>query len=1511
MSLNLDAILKIVAKVDGEQAIRNLSQSVQTLETNAKSAKTAFKDVVSSAAWQGAAVAAAAVGTAIALSTREAISFESAMAEVRKVVNGLDTPAGMKAIRQEIFELSREIPITAKGFAEMYAAAGQAGIPRAELRAFATDVAKVAVAFDLTAGEAGEAMAKLRTNLGLTQPELMELADAANYLSNNMASTASEIVNFMLRSGSAGKQAGLSTVQTAAFGSAMIASGAAAEVASTSFNNMIKALSRGDSMTDRQVGALIKLGYAGKDVAKRIAEAEKEMVDAVERESALRIKQYEYESRAIISEINRRYRDMATAQQDAWDDEERAWSRNQEDRFDSVSKRIQRERQAEIDASNERAKQSGADNKLEIQAIEDKYDERLKAVRRSQEDERIEYQRGQRDFQQGVKDQMDDQRQMEIDAVQEKYEELKKIEEARKKVAIENAKATAKAMVGELGPNMAKMLQKDAVGTIRDVFARIKALPAEMQMSVISDLFGDEARALLPLINNSKLLDDALGLVGDKSKYAGSTAREFATRIATTEAKLQLAKNRLNEVAIVFGDSFAPALIAAMKAVAPILEGFAWLITNVPFLGPIIAVVASAFVGLVAVAPFVMSFINLMALLKGALGAKAVVNAGSAIAKAGPAFASGIKGILQAFNPFFAANIGQRMAAVWGTIKFAIADFLKSNFVRQIVFTLGQVAGTLVRFFTAQLVPIIMSGLKLLAGIFSGPVGWALLAAGLVALIYQFREQIGAFFTWVGQAIGSWISSLWEWGEPIREFWMQLWEGVKALTGGFFTWLGEVLNTYLVQPFMTAVETIKGWLSQLWTGFVEVTTAALTWFGQALYDWFVQPWVNLVQFIAPAAAALWETVKEIVGGFFSWFGQALYDWFVQPWITVGTFLYEAAVQLWETIKAPVQGFFAWFGQTLYDWLVRPWITIGTLLVDAAVQTWNWITEAVAKFFSWVSTSVMTYFVEPITSALTAIREWFVGVWNTVKDFLVGWFTWWGDFLYKALVEPWVKAGEWIPKAAAIVWTAVKDLVSGFFTWFGNSIRTYLVEPVQQALTAVGQFFGTIFSSIAQVVSGFFTFWVNTISTYLITPIRDGLSGLGQLFSQAFVAVRDYLVGFFNWWAEFFYNAFVVPVQNALTGLGQLFATAWQAVADALGRAFGVIRDAWQVVTTAMGTAWSSFIGAIQSAWSGIANAFVSAVIRPIQDAWRQFTGTLADLFTSGMTLVINAMSGLARGFNEYVVTPIGTAWNQLIQGLSTVMSTVASTFGTIWSGIQTALVSTFTAIGKAFNDYVASPIQTAWETVSNAMANALKGAVDVVVKAYQSISGAVTGAFKGAVGIVNRVINSIINALNQLIGAVNKVRSAVGLSTFNLIPNVSIAEFAKGGLVTRPTLAMVGEGGEPEYIIPASKMAGAAQNYLDGMRGASIIDSRPRVATGPGPGALPLSPQVSITPSFAVGNGDTSVSITTGPVQQVGSERYVTVEDLQKAVATASRQTRDALLRDLAQPGTRQRLGMS
>ncbi|WP_068305272.1 phage tail tape measure protein [Pararhodobacter sp. CCB-MM2] len=208
--------------------------------------------------------------TALSGPIQQAIDFESAMADVRKVVD-FDSPEAFRQMSDDILELSTRIPMSAEGIAAIVAAGGQAGIAREDLLAYAEAAAMVGVAFDISADQAGSSMASIRTQLGLSTDGTMLLFDAMNHLSNNMASEAPQLLDFT-RSGllATAQGFGFAAQEALAFGSAMIASGAAPEVAATSFRNMGRALTRGASATDRQREAMETLGLDTVDVARRM-----------------------------------------------------------------------------------------------------------------------------------------------------------------------------------------------------------------------------------------------------------------------------------------------------------------------------------------------------------------------------------------------------------------------------------------------------------------------------------------------------------------------------------------------------------------------------------------------------------------------------------------------------------------------------------------------------------------------------------------------------------------------------------------------------------------------------------------------------------------------------------------------------------------------------------------------------------------------------------------------------------------------------------------------------------------------------------------------------------------------------------------------------------------------------------------------------------------------------------------------------------------------------------------
>jgi TP901 family phage tail tape measure protein len=215
-----------------------------------------FRDVIT-----GGALAAPFV-----MGTRAAIQFESAMADVRKVVN-FDAPSQFKEMGDDITKMSERLPMAANDIAKIVAAGGQSGIARGELLGFAEDAVKMGIAFDQTAEQSGDMMAKWRTSFKMTQAEVVGLADKINYLGNTGPANTKQISDIVTRVGPLGEVAGVASGQIAAMGATMAGVGVEQEVAATGIKNFMLALTKGSAATKSQATAFQALRLDSKAVA--------------------------------------------------------------------------------------------------------------------------------------------------------------------------------------------------------------------------------------------------------------------------------------------------------------------------------------------------------------------------------------------------------------------------------------------------------------------------------------------------------------------------------------------------------------------------------------------------------------------------------------------------------------------------------------------------------------------------------------------------------------------------------------------------------------------------------------------------------------------------------------------------------------------------------------------------------------------------------------------------------------------------------------------------------------------------------------------------------------------------------------------------------------------------------------------------------------------------------------------------------------------------------------------
>ncbi|GAA8968153.1 phage tail tape measure protein [Helicobacter pylori] len=220
----------------------------------------------------------ASVGTVI-MPIKVAMDFESSMAEVRKVVD-FDTPQQFKQMGDDLLQMTHRIPMTGRELAQIAASGGQLGIARKDIAGFTETVAKMSVAFDMAADQAGDSMAKLANVYKIPIAQIGRLGDAINHLSNNSPAKASDLVNTLGRVGGVAKQFGLTELQTASLANAFISLGKTPEIAGTAINGMLTKLSTADRQGSKFQRTLKNMGISAQELKANIAKnGEQALVD--------------------------------------------------------------------------------------------------------------------------------------------------------------------------------------------------------------------------------------------------------------------------------------------------------------------------------------------------------------------------------------------------------------------------------------------------------------------------------------------------------------------------------------------------------------------------------------------------------------------------------------------------------------------------------------------------------------------------------------------------------------------------------------------------------------------------------------------------------------------------------------------------------------------------------------------------------------------------------------------------------------------------------------------------------------------------------------------------------------------------------------------------------------------------------------------------------------------------------------------------------------------------------
>jgi len=342
------------------------------------------------------------------------------------------------------------------------------------------------------------------------------------------------------------------------------------------------------------------------------------------------------------------------------------------------------------------------------------------------------------------------------------------------------------------------------------------------------------------------------------------------------------------------------------------------------------------------------------------------------------------------------------------------------------------------------------------------------------------------------------------------------------------------------------------------------------------------------------------------------------------------------------------------------------------------------------------------------------------------------------------------------------------------------------------------------ATLAEVIEGNFGGMNETLAQTTeggVAQMKNAMGDLNEVLGSGIAQVLKPLTSFLQVVAEKFQNMpeplkKMIGIGTALIGVLSLMAVVLAPIAILVN---AIAAPVWLVIGAIAGMiaiflllkkAWDSNLFGIQDITKSFFES-IGDVLKMFADFWKNtwdvmisILVTTWDLITGIIQTGFNFLRAIFLFFMDVLTGNWSSAWGKITSVL-----TVA------WDLIKSA----FSVMGEFFAKWGGE----IWDILVGSFGGAFGKVISILSSSFDSIKAMFTAS-----------INWMIDKVNALIKAINKVTGVVG------IPNIpSIPALANGGIVTSPTLAMIGEGGESEAVIPLSKLGG----MLDGNGGAAPV----------------------------------------------------------------------------------------
>jgi hypothetical protein len=588
--------------------------------------------------------------------------------------------------------------------------------------------------------------------------------------------------------------------------------------------------------------------------------------------------------------------------------------------------------------------------------------------------------------------------------------------------------------------------------------------------------------------------------------------------------------------------------------------------------------------------------------------------------------------------------------------------------------------------------------------------------------------------------------------------------GLAAALGPLLIVVGSVISA--LSAIMPVVAVVGGVLAALATGPVLIVGAALVGLAAIWVIWGDTIKRNTSEAIAFVKIWLVDHFNEAVGQV-----QAALEMMQSAWTTAKDFVIGVATAIYEGVK---------------NFLVDQFAAIISAVSNSltALQT------------AW--TSAKDVIVAIATAIYTGIYEWLVNQFTFILDAVTS--------ILSLMQTAWTTAKEAIIVIATALYTGVKD-------WLLDKLSG-LVSLIQSALTnlkAAWETAKTAVIAVAQAIYEGVKSWLVDKFTAIVNGIKDKIEAVTGFFKD----MKDKIVG--NSYVPDMVSAIAKEfgkLDNNMVKPSQNSTRATEAAFEAMS---GKVPRQVQEMFSKMGDAATNFLGGSGGGvWGSIVSGGMSAVFGQggiLASLASKGLEALSDLIWRGLTSIAGFFKRIFGGpsAQELAGREIVDAFEDNITSMLSEQQRIEAG-GEEWKQVVIGVRDKYIEMGRDGGQALID-VKRLWDA-SRQGPEAVQAVIEEIKRNMSTMPSEVNTAFSAFPDEITIPINFDIAPIpDQQV----EVNVNVNMPDIPDIPSLAV-----GGIVTRPTLAMIGESG-PEAVVPLSR-AGIGGGDAVARRLESLID---------------------------------------------------------------------------------------